>query len=162
MSDPGLQPKRQPSVLLIVSLCLNIALIGLIAITYMRTGMRHLEPHDRNRSISAQSLMRTIPAEEGKIRSILDTHRKQMRELKRASMAARAESIELLQAKDFKADAFAKSLEAVQIADAALEAETMKITAESIAVLTPEERAAITAGMKRPDRGELRRLFRKH
>ena len=162
MSDPAVTPKRQPSVLLIVSLCLNIALIGLIAITYMRTGLHHNELHEGRRALSAQMLMRRLPAEEGKIHSILDAHRRELRELKRAAMKARVDSFDLLQAKDFNAGDFAKSLEAVQAADAALEAETMKITAESIAVLTPEERAAITAETKRPDRAELRRLFRKH
>ncbi|HVU19950.1 MAG TPA: periplasmic heavy metal sensor [Rhizomicrobium sp.] len=161
MSDP-VRPKRQPSVLLIVSLCLNLALIGLIAITMMRTGMRHFEPHEGKRGLSAQMLMRRIPAEEDKIRSILQSHRQKLHELRRAAMKARVDAFEMLQAKDFKADAFAKSLQAVQAADAALEAESTKITAESISALTPDERAAIIAETKRPDRAQLRRLFRKH
>ena len=43
MSDASIAPRRQPSVLLIVSLCLNLALIGLIAIAYMRTGAHRFE-----------------------------------------------------------------------------------------------------------------------
>ncbi|MEI9930960.1 MAG: periplasmic heavy metal sensor [Rhizomicrobium sp.] len=161
MSDPVPAPKRQPSVLLIVSLCLNIALIALVASFYMRTGIHHAEPHEGKRGLSAQSLMRMVPAEEGKIGAILDAHRKRMRELRRAAMQARVESFDLLQSKEFKAEDFAKSLAAVQAADAALEAETMKVTAESVAALTPQERAAIAGETQRPDRSELRRLFRK-
>ena len=108
------------------------------------------------------SLMRMVPSADGKIRNILDAHHRQLRELRRAAMQARVDSFRILQSKDFKADDLAKSLAAVQTADAALEAETMKITAESLAALTPDEREAIARQLKEPDRAELRRLFRKH
>jgi uncharacterized membrane protein len=162
MSDPVVVPKRQPSVLLIVSLCLNLALIGLIAITFMRTGMHRLEPHDGKVGLSAQSLIRMVPAEQTKIQAIIDAHRKQMHQLRRQAMQARADSFQLLEAKDFKADDFAKSLAAVDAADAALEAETMAMTAQAVAVLTPQERADIAAKVQKPDRAELRRFFRRH
>ncbi len=42
MNDPAVPPRRGPSILLIVSLCLNLALIGLAAMMFMRTGMRGL------------------------------------------------------------------------------------------------------------------------
>jgi len=161
MSDPVVPARRQPSVLLIVSLCVNIALIALAVSFFMRTGMPHPEMHEGKRALSAQSLMRMVPAEEGKIRAILEAHHHQIRELKKTALQAREEAFDLLQAKDFNADAFAKSLAAVQAADAALEAETVKITAESVAALTPQERASIAGETKRPDRAELRRLFRK-
>ena len=162
MNDPVIAPQRQPSVLLIVSLCFNIALLALFAIFYLRGGMNTTELREGGRSISAQSLMHMVPAEEGKIRAILEAHHKRMRELRKAALRAREEAFGILQSKDFKAEDFAKSLNAVQAADAALEAETMQITAESVAALTPQERAAIAGETKRPDRAGLRRLFRKH
>jgi uncharacterized membrane protein len=165
MSDPAAAPKRQPSVLLIVSLCLNLALIGLIAITYMRTGMPHFAGHEGREgkvTLSAQALMRMVPSEEAKIKSILDAHRKQLRELRQHAIQARGEAFSLLEAHTFKADDFAKSLAAVQSADAALETETMKVTAESVAVLTPAEREAVAGEVRKPDRAGLRRFFRRH
>jgi Spy/CpxP family protein refolding chaperone len=162
MSETLVTPKRQPSVLLIVSLCLNLALIGLIAITLMRTGLHRLDHYEGRVSLSAQALMRTFPAEQTKIQAIIDTHRGQMRALRRQAMQARSDSFRLLEAKKFNADEFAKSLASVDAADAALEAETMSMTAQAVAALTPEERAAIAAKVKRPDRAELRKLFRKH
>lgn len=165
MSNPSVAPKRQPSVLLIVSLCLNLALIGLIAIAYMRTGTHHFAGHESREgkvTLSAQALMRMVPGEEAKIQSILDAHRKQLRELRQHAMQTRAEAFSLLESRDFKADDFAKSLAAVQNADAALEAETMKVTAESVAVLTPAEREAVAGKVRKPDRAGLRRLFRRH
>lgn len=161
MSDPVVVPKRQPSVLLIVSLCLNLALIGLIAITFMRTGMGRFEPHDGKVGLGAQSLMRMVPAEQTKIQAIIDAHRPKMRELRHQAILARGESFRLLAAKDFKADDFAKSLASVDAADAALEAETMAVTAQSVAVLTPQERQDIAGKIQKPDRAELRRFFRR-
>ena len=162
MSDPVITPKRQPSVLLIVSLCLNLALIGLIAITVMRGGMHRFERHEDKLSLSAQSLMRMVPAEQTKIQAIIDAHRPKMRELRHQAMLARGEAFQFLEAKDFRADDFAKSLASDDAADAALEAETMTMTAQAVAVLTPRERADIAAKVQKPDRAGLRRFFRRH
>jgi Spy/CpxP family protein refolding chaperone len=162
MSETSVTPKRQPSVLLIVSLCLNLALIGLIAITVMRTGWHRLERHEGKISLSAQSLARMVPAEQTKIQAIIDAHRKQMHALRRQAMLARVDSFRLLEARNFNADEFAKSLASVDAADAALEAETMAMTAQAVAILTPQERADIAAKVRKPDRAELRRFFRRH
>jgi uncharacterized membrane protein len=165
MSDPVVAPKRQPSVLLIVSLCLNLALIGLIAIAYMRADMRHYWGHDGHEgkvALSAQALMRMAPEEESKIQGILDAHRKTLRELRQQALQARAHAFRILESREFRADDFAKSLAAVQSADAALEAETMKVTAESVAVLTPAEREIVAGQVRKPDRAGLRRFFRRH
>src|SRR5207237_4699319 len=108
MGDPAGTPKRQSSVLLIVSLCFNLALIGLIAIAYMRTGLRHFEPrHESKLTLSAQSLMRMVPAEQTKIQGVIDAHRTQIHELRQHAMQARAEAFRLLEAHDFKAGDFA-------------------------------------------------------
>ena len=165
MSDASIAPRRQPSVLLIVSLCLNLALIGLIAIAYMRTGAHRFGGHEGREgkvTLSAQALMRMVPSEEPKIQSILDAHRRRLRGLRQHAIQTRAEAFSLLESRDFKADDFTKSLAAVQNADAALEAETMKVTAESVAVLTPAEREAVAGEVRKPDRAGLRRLFRRH
>jgi uncharacterized membrane protein len=163
MSDPAVAPKRQPRILLIVSLCLNLALIGLIAIAYMRTGMHRFaghEGHEGKVTLSAQTLMRMVPGEETKIQGIIDAHRKQLHELRQQAMQARVEAFRLLEAQDFKAGDFEKALAAVQGADAALETETMKVTAESVAVLTPAERESVAGKVRKPDRAGLRRFFR--
>jgi len=165
MSDPAQSPKHQPNVLLIVSLCLNLALIGLIAIAYMRTGTHDFTGHEGRAgkvTLSAQALMRMVPAKETTIQEIVDARRKNLRELRKNAVRARVEAFRILESRDFKADEFAKALAAVQNADAALEAATMKMTAESVAVLTPAERESVVHQVRRPDRAELRRLFRRH
>jgi uncharacterized membrane protein len=162
MSDPVVAPKRRGSVLLTVSLCVNLALIGLIAITYVRTGLRHFEPrHEGKVTLSAQSLIRMVPTERAKIQDVLDAHRTQIREQRQRATQARANAFRLLEADNFRASDFAEALAAVQSADAALETETMKVTAESVAVLTPAERETVAGQVKKPDRAGLRRLFRR-
>src|SRR5262249_45356057 len=113
-------------------------------------------------TLSTQALMRMVPAKGAKIQAIVDAHRKDLRELRKNAVRARAEAFRILDSPDFKADEFANALAAVQNADAALEAETMKMTAESVAVLTPAERASVVHQVRRPDRAELRRFFRRH
>ena len=159
MSDA---PKRGSSVALIVSLCLNLALVGLIAIAMTRSGPRGFEPHEPKGGLSAQALIRMVPAEESKIRSIMEAHHAHVRELRNDAMRARAESFRVLSSPDFREEDFAKSLAAVEAADAALQAEVMKLTAESIAVLTPAERQAVAARVKRPDKSWFRRFMRGH
>ncbi|HVV65044.1 MAG TPA: periplasmic heavy metal sensor [Rhizomicrobium sp.] len=160
MSEAQHAPARQPSVLLIVSICLNIALIALVAIAMTRVGARRIEPHERKGGLSAQAVMRAAPAEESKIKAIIEEHRPRLRRLRGEAMGARAESYRLLTAPDFNAQEYAKSLAAVQAADAALEKEVTEMAAQSVATLTPAERADFAKTVKRPDKKWLRRLMR--
>ncbi len=160
MSDTVAPERRKPSVALIVSLCVNAALIGLIAIALLRGfGPPQREPGG---VLSAHALMRMVPKERDKIQPILQAHRARMRELRAAATEARAASFALLAAKAFDAAAFEKSLVRVQSADAPLEAETMELTADAVAVLTPEERADVAAKLHRPRGSWLKRMFRRH
>jgi Spy/CpxP family protein refolding chaperone len=155
--DPVVPPRRRPSVLLIVSLCLNLALIGLAAMMFMRG----FETHDPKAGLSAQALMRMVPGEKDKIAGIIDAHHAHLHELRQQTMQARAELFGLLSAPDFDKAAFAKSIATVQSADAALEAENLKTTADAVAVLTPKERESVAGQVHKPGRSWLRRMFRK-
>jgi len=150
---------QRPSLLLIVSLCLNLALIGVVGVMIWRAQGREFGPREPRPGLSAQRLMRMIPSEAPKIEAIVAGHRLRLRELRGAAMRARAESFRLLTEPDFDSAAFARSLTVVQTADAALETETMKLTADSVAALTPEERALVASKVQKPDRIWLRRFF---
>ena len=156
MSDPVIaQERRGPSILLIVSLCLNAALVGLIAIAWLRFPPPH-EP--KGAGLSPMALIRMVPAEENKIRAIMEKHHRTIRELRQRSLQARSELFGQLSAPEFDRTAFEKALGDVQTADTALESETMKATAESLEVLTPAERQSVAEQVRKP-RG-LKRLFR--
>ncbi len=155
--DPAVPPRRRPSILLIVSLCLNLALIGLAAVMFMRS----VQPHEPKAGLSAQALMRMVPGEKDKIAGIIDAHHAHLHELRQQTMQARAELFAVLSAPDFDKAAFAKSIATVQSADAALEAENLKTTADAVAVLTPKERESVAGQVHKPNRSWLRRMFRK-
>jgi len=155
-------PTRRPSAVLIVSLCLNLALVGLIAIALTRSGPRGFEPHEPKGGLSAQALIRMVPAEESKIRAIMEAHHARIHELRGDAMRARAESFRVLSSPEFREEDFSKTLAAVETADSALQAEIMKLTAESIAALTPAERQMIAAKVKRPDKSWFKRFRRGH
>lgn len=162
MSAPTQPARIRPSILLIVSLCLNVALIGLVAIALTRFGMHGFEPHDAKGGLSAQALMRMVPTERAKIEVLVAARRGRLRELRAAATQARADSFSVLTSSGFDPAAFARSLAAVQSADAALETETLTLTAESIAVLTPAERARVAQSVRRPHGAWLKRMFRRH
>jgi Spy/CpxP family protein refolding chaperone len=162
VSDPAVVPERRgPSVILIVSLCVNAALIGLIAITLLR-GFPP-PPHDqKGAGLSPMALMHMVPAEQDKIQAIMDKHHAAIRELRQRSLQARGELFGRLSASEFDRAAFEKALADVQAADTALETETMKTTAESIEALTPAERASVASQVRKPHGPWLRRMLRRH
>jgi Spy/CpxP family protein refolding chaperone len=155
--DPAVPPRRRPSILLIVSLCLNLALIGLAAVMFMRS----VEPHEPKAGLSAQALTRMVPAEKDKIAAIVDAHRARLHELRQQAVQARAELFGVLSAPEFDRAAFAKSIATVQAADAALEAENLKTTADAVAVLTSKERESVAGLVQKPSHSWFRRMFRK-
>lgn len=160
MSETGRSDR--PSILLIVSLCLNVALVALCAAMFFRVGLRPFEAHGPKGALSAPALMRMVPAEETKIRAVLDAHRPRLHQLHRDAMQARAELFQVLSAPKFDADSFAKASGAVESADSALETESLNTTAEAIGLLTPQERAHVASEVHKPGRTWLRHLVRKH
>lgn len=158
MSDPLVPERRKPSVFLIVSLCLNAALIGLGAMVFLRGGP---PPHEPKTGLSPLALMRMVPAEKDKIQAVMDAHRGRIHQLRQASMQAREELFGALSAAQFDRAALDKALAAVESADGALEAETMKATADSVALLTPAERESVANQVHQPNKGWLRHMLRR-
>jgi uncharacterized membrane protein len=149
-------------VLLIASLCFNVALVALIAIAMIRFGGHHNELHSHRRELGPQAIARMVPAERDRIQPIIDAHRPRLRALRAAAMQAREHSLQLLGASDFNAAEFAKSLAAVEAADTAFQAEIVSATSESVAVLTKEERQTLAQNVRKPGRSLLKRMIRRH
>jgi uncharacterized membrane protein len=158
VSDPAVPERRKPSIALIVSLCLNLVFIGVAATMLLRGPA----PRDAKSGLSPQALMHMVPAEKDKIQAVIDAHRPKLHELRQEAVQARAELFNALSAKSFDKAAFAKAAGGVQAADAALEGENLKVTADAVAVLTPQERERVAGEMPKPSKSWLRRMFRKH
>jgi len=160
MSEPNVAPKRRPSIVLIVSLCLNIILIPVIAAVVVRAIHRDGGVVGAGGVLAPRSVMAAVPAERDRIQAIIDGHTAKIAALRKASAQARREAFMALAEPDFSQASFAKSLTAVADADAALERENIAMMAQSLAVLTPQEREALVTRTKARNRSWFWRMFR--
>jgi uncharacterized membrane protein len=153
-------PRRRRSWLLIVSLCLNVALLALIAVTIWR--VTHLDTRIGSGGLLApRSILAAAPDAEPAIEAVIDAHTAKLKVLHAASAAARRDAFHLLTAPDYTPAKMAAALDAVARADAALEAENIAMEADSIAKLTPGERTRVADHVKRRLGGWFFRQFRR-
>lgn len=160
MSEPNSVPRRGHSILLIVSLCLNIILIPIIAAVIVRAAHRDGGVVGAGGVLAPRSVMAVVPAERDRIQAIIDQHAPKVIALRGASAEARRRAFMTLAAPDFSQDSFARSLSDVANADAALERENIAMMAQSLAVLTPQERQAMVTRTKTRNRSWFWRTFR--
>src|SRR5258708_35117639 len=159
MSEATPVPQRRRSVLLIVSLCLNIVLIPIIAAVVIRAAHRD-GVVGAGGVLAPRSVMAAVPGERDRIQAIIDRHAPRVISLRSVSAQARREAFMKLAAPDFTQAAFLKSLSTVQNADNALEHENIAMMAESLAVLTPVERQAMVTRTKARNRSWFWRMLR--
>ena len=143
-------PQGKSNVALIISLCLNLILAGVIAMGGYRAfhdgsmfggrfGIERGFGHGRGQ-MGSHALMHLLPAETGKIKAIADAHKDRIFQLRSEARQARLDVLRVFAAPDFTRQAFDHALERVRSADAALEAEEVKVVSESVGALTPDER----------------------
>lgn len=163
MSDSAAPPKSS-NVALIVSLCVNFLLVGLIVTALVRVsfvhplfgrGMGGFEgAHVRGQMqqmLSPHALMHAAPDKSDAIQGVIDAHRARIDTLRQEAIGARQDVIRAFTAPSFDKVAFERAVVRLQTADAALEGEVLKIVEESAETLTPDERraAAMQAGRGR-------------
>ncbi len=161
MTDPA--PPSPPvysrtrTTLLVMSLCLNVGLIGLILVGIGRAGGGFIAQPG---IMAPAEIARGLPPEQReKILDIVAEHRDAMREKRQAARRARLEAFRVFAAPDFIAGDFARALDAVRTADAALEEEAVAMQRDAVNMLTPEERKLIAERVQ-TRRPLLRRLLR--
>ncbi|MEI9995337.1 MAG: periplasmic heavy metal sensor [Rhizomicrobium sp.] len=151
MSDTP-APRRR-NWLLIVSLCLNVALIAAVAIGVVR--LRHppgpLVPH---------ALIAAVPEERDNIQAIIDAHAARIALLRKASANARHAAFNVFVAPDYSPRKMSDALAAVVAADTALETESVAALGDSLSALTPAERQAFADRVRKRSRSWLFRMFR--
>jgi len=154
-TTPAPPPPRR-SALLIISLCLNVALIAMVVVG-IANGIRHAR-HGRE-FLSPQTLMAAASSvERAKIQSIVAAHADKIRALKKADAAARLAAFKLFESPQFDRAEFARAIDAIHRADDALRQELTDLTEESVMQLSPAERQAVAAKEQR--RMEWGRFFR--
>jgi len=156
---PSTKPRRRVSILLIVSLCLNIVLVPVVAAIVVRATHRATEI-GAGGILAPRSVMAAVPAEQARIQKIIDAHTGKIRALRKDSVRARLAAFAALGASDYSSEKFSGALSQVAVADSALERESIAMMAESLATLTPAERKAIVEKVKRRNQSWFWRMFR--
>ena len=146
------QPAPRTHTALIVSLCVNLLLAGVIAMAAVRhfteqpeppVAAAPVQPPERGQMrqlLSPRFLSHVAPDQAVKIRDIVDAHREKLDHLKVEANAARREVLTLFGAPVLDKDALVKALARTQLADAAVETEVMHISAEIAPILPPAQR----------------------
>lgn len=155
MSEPA---APRSNIALIVSLCVNLLLAGVIAMAVFRfvahqqermqpqgtpPQQQSTQPPERaqvRQLLSPKFLTHLAPQKADQIRDIVDAHREKLDHLKVEANAARREVLTIFGAPTLDQPALGKALARTQAADAAIETEIMKVAAEVAAKLSPEER----------------------
>ncbi len=154
---PAPRPRR--SWLLIVSLCLNIVLIPVVAAVVMRALHRDVQIGSGG-IMAPRSLIDAFPSEGGKIQKVIGAHTPSIKSLRHATVLARVQAWQLLGSPNYTPDKMAAALAAVHAADIALEAETLAMMNDSLATLTQAERTALVEKVRKRNRSWLFRMFR--
>ncbi len=123
---------------LVLSICLNVFVAGLIA----GRASRGDAPANRNAGGGLQRFMSTVPAEARPvIRQALRNNRSGLQDLVAGVRQARRDAASVVGTEPFDSTAFEASLATVRDRSRALEAAVHAIIAEAIDELTPELRA---------------------
>lgn len=152
-------PKRRVSWLLIVSLCLNIALVPVIAAVMIRALHRDTTIGSGG-VLAPRSVQAAIPDERANIQKVIDAHSARITTLRAASVNARRQAFAALAAPDYTPAKMATALAAITTADTALETESVAMMGDSLATLTPAERSAMVEKVRKRNRFWLWRMLR--
>jgi uncharacterized membrane protein len=156
----ALPPPERPhrNVALIISICVNLVLAGIIAMAVFRLmfhapggvlmggpagGPGQPERVQVRMVMSPRLLMHAAPDKRDAIRAVMDMHRDRLDPLKAEAVNARREVLRLYGEPNLDRAALDKAFARMQQADAALEIALVKMSAEAGALLNPEERKRV-------------------
>jgi uncharacterized membrane protein len=150
MAEPAATVSRGRTIALVVSLALNVLLVGVIAVGVTRAVNRGFIVQPGG-PLAPGAVMRVVSeARRPAIRDIQLRHRDAMRRDRQEARRARLEAFRLFGAPDYDRSAFDKALAQVREADGALEDEAIAMAKDVVATLTPEERKAVVERARRP------------
>lgn len=153
-SADSLAPSRRRAILLAASLCLNVALLALLAVGAARV-MQGTAILVRPGPMSAAAIVTAWPNHAGEIAAIRARHLDALRAARRGAQRARRQVFQDFAAQPFDAAAYAAALDGVRAADARLEEEQVSVQRDVVAVLSPQERAEIAEKVRRLQRRQL-------
>jgi uncharacterized membrane protein len=142
-------PSRGRTIALVVSLSLNLLLVGLIAVVLSRAAGGALAVAQPGGQLAPALIARGLPPEaQDKIRGVQAEHRDAMMEARRGARQARQAALRAFAAPDYAPGAFSDALERVRAADGKLEEEAILMLRDTVNGLTPDERKTVVARMR--------------
>ncbi len=155
------ETKPRRSWLLIVSLCLNVALIAGIAVVAWRVG--HFDIFAGSGGpLAPRSVMAEFPDREPAIEKIIAAHHDKLADLRHGAALARRDAFRQFAAPDYTPQKMASALDAVATADVAIEREAIVMENESLATLPPAQRQALVERIKARNRSWFFRMLKRN
>jgi len=154
------EAKPRRNWLLILSLCLNVALVGGIAVVAWRIG--HFDIFTGSGGpLAPRTVMAQFPDREPAIETIIAAHQARLADLRHNAATTRRDVFRLFASPDYTPQKMATALDAVATADVAIEREAIVMENESLATLSPAQRQALVERIKARNRSWLFRMFRR-
>jgi uncharacterized membrane protein len=142
MSEPA--QRRGVSTILIVSLCFNFFLAGIVVLGTLRAIQRGHAVAPVRQLLMPQAVKLLLPEnEQTELDDIIAAHKDALNKYRDQAVESRAIAFREYESKDFDAAKFSADLEAIHSADTALEEEAIKSMSETAAKLTPQERQTV-------------------
>ncbi len=141
-------PPRRRSWLLIVSLLVNVVFIAAVVAIAARLALTDTRVGSGG-VLAPRTIMAEFPDRQADIEKIIGARTPRIAALYRASRQARLASLKQIDSADFTAAKSRAALDAVAAADAALEAEYVRMENDAVAALAPAERHKLVERIKR-------------
>lgn len=164
-TDSANGPNPWRNVLLVLSLCFNVALIAILGVGAVRLATANRAPFIAQPAgpLAPGQVLRSLsPERRQALQAVMRQHRAALTELRQAARQARQQSFRVFSAPQFDNAAFNTALERVSAADGALEDEAVAQAKDLVAALTPEERQKVIANRPQPRRPFLRRMLQRN
>jgi uncharacterized membrane protein len=164
-TDSDARPNPWRNVLLVLSLCFNVALIAILGIGAVRLATANRAPFIAQPAgpLAPGQVLRSLsPERRQAVQAVMRQHRAALTELRQSARQARQDTFRVFSAPQFDTAAFNAALERVSAADGALEDEAVAQAKELVVALTPQERQKLIADRPQPRRPLLRRLMQQN
>jgi uncharacterized membrane protein len=149
-ATPGTPARR--STALIVSICLNVALVAMI-VAGIAGAFFHRGSHWEGGPLGMHAMMSVAtPGEREKIEAIIERHQARLDQLGDQARAARRTAYEIFAEPQFDRARYVEALDKMRAADDALKSEVGAMMAEAATQLSPDERQRLASKAERRSR----------
>jgi uncharacterized membrane protein len=147
MADPAPWSKGR-TLLLLLSLCLNVALIAFLFVLLTRAVAGGFIGQPGGQLAPATIAQGLSPESQAKVREVQALHAEAMRQARQAARRTRLVAFRIFAAPNFNPDSFGQALEDVRAADARLEEEAILQLKDVINGLSPDERRTVVTRIR--------------